>query len=76
MKRKRNRKKFEGASVVERSCTLKTKHLTEALARMSAKRAIYTSHGRIQRMWTYPCEFCDGWHVTSRLSGHGEAVEG
>lgn len=55
----------------KRSCSDKVRHPSEMLARMSAKRYMWKSHGQRERMWTYPCEYCAGWHLTKRMSGHG-----
>lgn len=72
MKRKRGREsRLVNATVEELSCTSKVRHPNEMMARMSAKAFLFRSRGKRQRMWLYPCQFCTGWHVTSRLSGHG-----
>ena len=69
------RKKYpKDATPEQRSCTLKVKHPTELVARVAAQVSVFKSHGRTERMWVYPCVFCDGWHVSSRFSDHGGAV--
>lgn len=64
------------SEIIARSCTDKRRFSTEQMALMDARRVLYRKMrprkgARPQkRMWVYPCEFCAGWHLTSRLSGH------
>lgn len=68
MKRKSHRRKLPPDATVEQiACTTKVKHATETMARMAARCVLYKKYR--DAMWVYPCEFCDGWHVTSRPSG-------
>lgn len=67
MKRKARRKR--GGTVLERACTSKVTYVTEASARMAARSTIWRSHGKIEAMWPYTCEFCQRWHLSTRPSG-------
>ena len=71
MKRKHHsRPRRDGETVAERSCTSKIKYPTEMLAVMGAKRHLYRSREKAKSLWTYPCMFCSGWHLSSRLTDH------
>ena len=63
------RPKLTPEQIVARGCTSKQRYSTETMAIMGAKARQYR-HPNNPRMWTYPCEFCGGWHLTKRLSGH------
>lgn len=67
--RHRKRRFPEGTSVEHIACTSKVQHPTEAVARIAAKAGMMKSGGRSTAMWVYRCQFCDGWHITSRPSG-------
>lgn len=69
MKRIPRRKPKADLSVEEISCTTKVAYLSEAMARMGAKTFIYRSRGKRETLWPYRCDFCPGWHLTSRPSG-------
>lgn len=61
--------KFDSRTSLEAGCTSKVKHANEMMARMAAKKLLYRNSRGQTAAWVYPCEFCDGWHVTSRPSG-------
>lgn len=64
-----------GASikVIDRSCETKRRYPDEHTARAVGMNAAET---RKQRLYTYRCKFCRGWHLTKngRINGERSSV--
>lgn len=65
----RRKRRPDDVSIVDWVCASKVRYLTEGLAVMGAKRHLFRKP-ELKEMWTYPCEFCSGWHITSRFSDY------
>jgi hypothetical protein len=61
----------------ERSCEMKVRYKSKAIAMEIARGCLGRNGGLLARLGTYHCKCCDGWHLTKDLSriGGGRTVE-
>lgn len=61
---------MEPQQIKERVCLDKRRYADEPAARAVAMHMLQTGRIEGKKAWVYGCEYCRGWHITSRAGGN------